>query len=268
MPFQFSNRLALVLLCGLASMQIAWINPLREKVEQANEMYFQGDYEKAIQNYTDIAATYAPESEELHFNIGNAWFRQEHYDKAMEEFQQVYGSTDEMLEAKAYYNVGNCHFRKEDYVKAIEAYVESLKLNPDDEDAKYNLELARRKLKEQLDKNKQQQDQQQQQQQDQQQQDQQQQQQQNQQNQEDQQQEGQQQQQQEEKQEQQQQDQQQQQEQQEQQQAQQQAEPPKEEMTKEQALQLLQSLEEDEKQKREDYRRHQAKARVNVEKDW
>ncbi|MDX9754714.1 MAG: tetratricopeptide repeat protein [bacterium] len=151
-------KLTLIALLGMG--QIAWINPLRDRVKEANTAYANAEYERAIQLYTDIAATYAPESKEMHFNIGNSWFRQEKYDKAIEEFNHVLGSPDAKLDAQAYYSMGNCHFRTENYAEAINAYIESLKLNPDDEDAKYNLEVARRKLKDQMDKNKEQQEQQ------------------------------------------------------------------------------------------------------------
>ncbi|MFB3787002.1 MAG: tetratricopeptide repeat protein, partial [bacterium] len=144
----------------LALAQAGWINPLRDRVEEANKIYAEGKYEEAVQQYTDIAATYAPESPELHFNIGNAWFRAGDYEKAIAEYQKVAGAPDEKLEAKAHYGIGNACYRMEDYAKAIESYIQSLRLNPDDEDAKYNLELARRKLKEQIDQNKNQQQQQ------------------------------------------------------------------------------------------------------------
>ena len=166
----FGQKIQLLLIFLISMLQIQWLNPLREKVEQANQIYFQEQYEEAVRAYTDIAANYAPESDELHYNIGNAWFKQADYDKAIAEYQQAIDSSDETLAARAHYSIGNAHFKKEDYASAIDSYIKSLDLNPDDEDAKYNLEVARRKLKEQIDQNKDQQQNQQEQQQDQQQQ--------------------------------------------------------------------------------------------------
>ncbi|MEJ5167477.1 MAG: tetratricopeptide repeat protein, partial [Thermoanaerobaculia bacterium] len=60
----------------------------------------------------------------------------------------------------AYYNIGNCYFQKEDFLNAIEFYKKALDLDPNDEDAKINLELARKKLKDQAKKQQQQQQQQ------------------------------------------------------------------------------------------------------------
>jgi Ca-activated chloride channel homolog len=260
----------IIFLIALIGCQVAWINPLRDHVKKANQVYNEEKYQEAIQLYTDIAATYAPESKELHFNIGDSWFKQEDFDKAIEEYQNVVGASDEKFEAHAHYNIGNAQFRKEDYQKAIESYIHSLKLNPTDEDAKYNLEVARRKLKEQIDKNKQQQDQQDKQQQnkDDQKQDQQDQQKQD-QNKQDQQQEQKQDDQQDKKEEQQQQPKEQDKQDQEQEQEQPSDEQPRQEMTKEQAMQLLNNLEDDEKEKRKEYkRRPPVKGGRRTDKDW
>lgn len=134
-----------------------WMNPYRERVEEGNRQFAAGEYEKALGIYADAAAVFDPESRELHFNIGDSWYKQGDYQKAIEEYSRVFGSNDVLLEAKAHYNIGNASFEQEDYAGAIEAYVRSLKLNNKDEDAKYNLEVARKKLKEQLDKMKNQQ---------------------------------------------------------------------------------------------------------------
>jgi tetratricopeptide (TPR) repeat protein len=131
-----------------------WINPFRERVHEGNEKYKEGKYEESLKIYADAAATFDPESRELHFNIGDSWYKQKDYVKAIEEFSRSIGSEDPLLEAKAHYNIGNASFEQSDYAGAIEEYVRSLKLNSKDEDAKYNLEVARKKLKEQLDKMK------------------------------------------------------------------------------------------------------------------
>ena len=51
------------------------------------------------------------------------------------------------LKAKAWYNFGNTQYRLGQFDKAIEAYRNALNLNPNDLDAKYNLELLQKKKK-------------------------------------------------------------------------------------------------------------------------
>ena len=51
--------------------------------------------------------------------------------------------------AETYYNAGNSLYRSNKYQEAVEAYKHSLKLNPNDDDTRYNLQMARAKLKQQ-----------------------------------------------------------------------------------------------------------------------
>jgi tetratricopeptide (TPR) repeat protein len=53
-------------------------------------------------------------------------------------------------QAKGYYNSGNVLYREGKWEEAIGAYKKALELNPNDEDAKYNLEFVRQKIKENL----------------------------------------------------------------------------------------------------------------------
>jgi hypothetical protein len=61
-----------------------------------------------------------------------------------------------MMDSKAYYNIGNSFFKQDKLQESIEAYKKALDINPNDRDAKYNLELARAKLKESSEKQQQQ----------------------------------------------------------------------------------------------------------------
>lgn len=189
---------------------------------------------------------------ESHYNLGNALFRQEKYDEAAQEYleasKQLNGGsqlnseavkrlkeTDKQRLSEAFHNLGNACFAKQDYQNAVAAYQNSLRLNPKDNDTRYNMVKAMQLLQQQQ---QQQQNQQQ--------------------NQDQQQQQQQQEQQQQQNQDQQQQDQQQQQQQQEQQQDQ---------MDKETAEQILQALEQDEQETQEKLQRQQG-SKKRVEKDW
>jgi tetratricopeptide (TPR) repeat protein len=55
--------------------------------------------------------------------------------------------------------MGNALYRSGKYPEAIQAYQKCLDLTPDDEDAKYNIEFVRKKMKEMMDKEKQRQQQ-------------------------------------------------------------------------------------------------------------
>lgn len=176
--------LSLVIFCIFFVSQIQ-AQSIRAKVNKGNEQYDVEKYEEALTSYTD-ALLDDPLHEIAIFNEATANYKLKKYDQAIESLQKLAGSKDLQISAKALYNIGNAQFQQNKLQEAIQSYIHSLDLNPDDADAKHNLELARAKLKENAQKQPQQnqQNQQQQNQQDQQQQEQDQQQKQNEQNQE------------------------------------------------------------------------------------
>jgi tetratricopeptide (TPR) repeat protein len=207
---------------------------------KGNKSFKDGDYSKALEYYHQ-AEVERPEMPELQYNIGSALYKEGKYEEAAEKFQKSFVTEKIENEAMAQYNLGNVFYKMGDYQKAIQSYQKSLELVPDDLDTKYNLELARKMLKEQLkpqEQDKQQQQQKQEQQQQQKNQD-------------------------EQKQEQEQDQQQQNQEQQKQEQQQYQ----EGEMTKEDAERILNALKDDEKEIQKDIRQMQGPA-ANQGNDW
>ncbi len=99
-----------------------------------------------------------PGAPELHYNIGNVLFRKKEYDKAVEEYLRAQAAPDPVLSQAALFNRGNALMMQGHLEDAIQAYVQSLRARPDDTDAKRNLELALRLLEQQKKKQKPQQD--------------------------------------------------------------------------------------------------------------
>lgn len=135
----------------------------KELTADGNEAYRQDDFESALKLYKE-AEVESPKQPILDYNIGSVLHQQTRYEEALQRYQAALYAKEPQFQADAYYNTGNTLFRSQQYVEAIQAYQKSLELTPEDIDAKYNLELARKKLKEQAQQEQQKQDQQQQQQ--------------------------------------------------------------------------------------------------------
>ena len=215
--------------------------------DAGNKAFEKGNFQEALDLYRQ-AETERPETPELYYNEANALVETGKYEEAVQKFTKALNTDDITLQARAYYNGGNGFFKKEDFRQAIEWYQKSLELNPNDMDAKYNLELARNRLREQMDRQPQdKQQQQQQQQQDQQKEEQK---------------------QEEQKPEEQKQDQpQQQQDQQQQPQMDKQQQPDPNEMTEEDALRILRALDDAEKDNQKEQKRFKAQGTYRG-KDW
>jgi tetratricopeptide (TPR) repeat protein len=149
------NALAL---CLLATAPLLFgFEPLRSKnaeVEQGNALMKSGNAEEALKHY-DKAVAALPADAGVHFNRGAALYALSRFDEAGEEFLRATEAKDGGLKAGAFYNLGNAFFKKEKFKEAVEAYKRTLALDPRDERAKWNLEIALRKQKDKEEKEKQ-----------------------------------------------------------------------------------------------------------------
>src|SRR6266581_8005473 len=101
----------------------------------------------------------APEDQRLHFNAGAAAYKTGDLGTALEHFATAALAPDLKLQEQACYNLGNTLYRQGEqaaeadqkiaaWEKAVQSYENATHLDPQDPDAKYNLELVRKKLEE------------------------------------------------------------------------------------------------------------------------
>jgi Ca-activated chloride channel family protein len=137
----------------LALCCISWSYSAARKNSEGNRLYKEGKYEEALKNYQK-AMTEAPEKPELYFNIGDALFKQSQFPEAVKLYERSAGGGKADLQSNVFYNIGNAKYRigrkgsdTDSLKEAVACYERSLEINPNDMDAKYNLEFARRELK-------------------------------------------------------------------------------------------------------------------------
>lgn len=151
----------------------------RRFVRQGNRYYLEGlkdttridsaSFSKAEAQYRK-ALEKKPHDRMWQFNLSNAQYKQMRFPESASVFEQLAGQADTPVEkARALHNLGNSLLFQQKIDESIEAYKEALRNNPSDLDTKYNLAYAQR-MKKQQQEQQQNQDQQQQQKQDQQQQ--------------------------------------------------------------------------------------------------
>lgn len=129
----------------------------RKQIRQGNKLY-------KNEKYTDSEIAYRkslevnPRSTEGLFNLGNALYHQEKYPEATEQYQLIAAQTERLLSenpanmerlAQVFHNLGNIGMKNKEYAKSVEAYKQSLRMNPKDDETRYNLALAQKLLEDQ-----------------------------------------------------------------------------------------------------------------------
>jgi len=129
-----------------------------EMNDTANALYEKGQFKEAKVLYLE-ARDLEPDSEKLVFNTGNANHQLEDYEKALKDYGKLAKkkAADEKIRSESFYNMGNTYFVMQKLDPAIEQYKNSLRINPEDYDAKHNLELALQRKDEQQNQEKQEQ---------------------------------------------------------------------------------------------------------------
>lgn len=126
----------------------------RKFIRKGNKEYNKGNFKEATVNYlksSDIDSTYYTAL----FNVGNAGYKDGNLESALTAFQKLSEDVKSSENpSDLLYNLGNTHFKMEKYEEAIDSYKKSLRINPSDTTAKYNLAYAQLMLKKQQDENK------------------------------------------------------------------------------------------------------------------
>jgi tetratricopeptide (TPR) repeat protein len=131
----------------------------KKLVRQGNSEYEDGNFAEAEVEYRK-ALTENPNYYKGKFNLGDAMYNLENYEESGKIFNELAeANLSPEQKSKVHYNQGNNLMQEQKYGEAVEAFKKSLRLNPDDYDAKYNLEYARKKLAEQQQQQQQNQDQ-------------------------------------------------------------------------------------------------------------
>jgi Ca-activated chloride channel homolog len=118
------------------------------EMRAGNKQYNDAKYADAEVSYKKSMAI-VPGDEKNAFNLGNAMMQQKRYKEAYKQFEDLSKNTqDKHLKVQSFHNMGNAQMGLKDYQKAIDSYKNSLRINPDDEETRYNLALAQKFLKE------------------------------------------------------------------------------------------------------------------------
>lgn len=138
-----SSLLILVLLSSGVIHSQQW----RDSLDAARKAYKEEKYLDALRYYKS-AQKNAPENIEFSDEIGQTAYKARQFDIAEKIYRQnASNKLSKQEKANNWHNAGNSLMKKQNYSDAVEAYKESLRLNPADEETRYNLSEAIRQIK-------------------------------------------------------------------------------------------------------------------------
>ncbi|MDL1983282.1 MAG: VWA domain-containing protein [Deltaproteobacteria bacterium] len=116
--------------------------------ENPEELYQQGHYQKAEQAFIKKDMDH-PKDVRNRYNRGCASFQNANYEGASAAFRSALKRTDDkQITFRSAYNLGNSLFKHGDFQGAAQAFKQAIKINPGDEDSKYNYGLALKTIEE------------------------------------------------------------------------------------------------------------------------
>lgn len=135
-----------------------WFEPAARKNQQGIESYDGKKFAEALKIFLS-AKGIRPEETALKSNVGSTLYELKKFKEALEEFSRIEPGKLGVAAPDFHYNLGNAFFRLEQYDRALQSYKNSLLLRPEDIDAKKNYEWTLKKQEEQKKKDKPQQNQ-------------------------------------------------------------------------------------------------------------
>ena len=124
----------------------------------AYRAYEKGNYDQALKEYERLLEKNKDDAR-LHYNAGAAAYRNRQFEEAAKEFELALNSPDLKLLQQAYYNRGNSRFsfgeglpepekKQKAWEDSLQDFEAAVKLNAQDEDAKFNRDFVKKKIEE------------------------------------------------------------------------------------------------------------------------
>jgi Tetratricopeptide repeat len=130
-----------ILAVGVAGTFVYKFNTSDATIAEGNKAFTAQEYDAALEKYQAAQVT-APIFGEPFYNAANALYKKGAFDQAQPLLEQALTRSNDKIAEFIQYNLGNVSYSAKQFEQAIAHYEDALHVDPDDKDAKYNLELA------------------------------------------------------------------------------------------------------------------------------
>ncbi|MDW3209611.1 MAG: hypothetical protein R8N23_07085 [Reichenbachiella sp.] len=142
--------LTLIVCFQASANDISKINELKKNAEIA---FKHQQYDVAVSNYSYLIDSLQIYDEKSIMNLGHAYYQLNQKDLAQAQYQKLVLSKNEQLKSVAYQQLGAMSNDPKTLQKAMSYFKESIKSDPTNQDARFNYELVKKKLKDQQEQN-------------------------------------------------------------------------------------------------------------------
>lgn len=117
-------------------------------IQNAKKSYSKEDYKSSFEYFNKLNQKY-PKNLNIKYNLANTLYKKGNYEFAEKNFKDIAENknADQNLRFSSFYNLGNSFYKQNKLDDSEKAYLSALQINPDDIQAKKNLEKVRKEIK-------------------------------------------------------------------------------------------------------------------------
>jgi Ca-activated chloride channel family protein len=140
--------LALFLFATILSIDPSKISKINKLKSEAKKAYLAGDMKTAIEKYKLLVDSLHVDEQEVAMNLANAFFNVNDTSSAISRYQPLSVSSDSKIKSWANLQMGVVANRQGKFEEALNYFKQAMKAEPNNEQARYNYEMVKKKLEE------------------------------------------------------------------------------------------------------------------------
>jgi len=133
---------------SLLSIDPSKISKVNKLKSEAKKAYLAGDMKTAIEKYKFLIDSLHVDEQEVAMNLANAYFNTNDTTNALNRYQPLAASRDAKINSWANQQMGVVANRQGKFEEALNYFKQALKSEPNNEQARYNYEMVKKKLEE------------------------------------------------------------------------------------------------------------------------
>lgn len=140
--------ITLFIFASLLSIDPSKISKVNKIKSEAKKAYLAGDMKTAIDKYKFLIDSLHVDEEEVAMNLANAYFNVNDTTSALNRYQPLSVSRDSKINSWANQQMGVVANRQGKFEEALNYFKQAMKAEPNNEQARYNYEMVKKKLEE------------------------------------------------------------------------------------------------------------------------